>query len=286
MSAPTMSQLIQGVLDAATTPLTAKEIAAALPALQAASVVATVSELARTRKINRVHSPDGILRYNAGPVTAPAAQPEVARVLRPDPVPSPVVDVPAASHHQTPGDRAQSEESARTASLQGKVRAVVEAAPTQRWTLDAIESAVIARWPEVAKSAAGHVRSRIGNLTRCGDASPLRRMPDGTWMANTPENRARGQREAKAIEAIVDNAIDSPAGICVGIGIDVPAAVAAIDRQEPQAQPSASPARIEHADRSALRALICAVVMHVDQLPDPVLREISRGLDTLGTQAA
>lgn len=287
MTKPTISQMVQRVLAVATEPMTAKGIAAALPHYPAPSVVATVSELARTRKINRVHHGSGILRYSAsnGAVTEPAAAPEVARTFRPESIASPVAELPATAAQSSPGQHKQAEDDARFMTLQGKVRAVVEGQPTQRWTVEAIERALKARWPELSISAISSARSRLGNLTRAGNASPLRRMPDGSWMVNTPENRERAEREAKAIQAIHDNAIDIPAGACVGVVVGVPAAVAALDRKPPH-KPTTTAERIERAERHALRALISAVVAHIDQPPEPVIRALSRGLETLGRQAA
>jgi hypothetical protein len=203
-------------------------------------------------------------------------------VFRPEPIPSPVVEITGAAVSQ----HAPSDEAARFATLQGKVRAVVEGAATQRWTLESIESALRARWPDLPAKLAMQVRARLANLTRAGNASPLRRMPDDTWMVNSRENRELALRESKAMQSVRDEASDSQeAGSVEGV-VDVSAVMAPLDRNPPPHKPSTTAERIERAERSALRALICAVVMHVDQPTDPVLRALSRGLETLGRQAA
>jgi hypothetical protein len=303
---------VRDVLNAAREPMTAREIATVLPDCNADSVAAALSKLARDRRITRHHNGDGILRYTSGD-PSDARRPEPApkaRVYKAPVDAAPVqtivgTEAPAPAR-RTPGVP-PGPNGDQSPGLQALVRAVVESDPDRRWTHDEILAEVIKHNPTIRKPHRNDVRNRLSNLTRSGYSSPLRRMPaDGTFMVNTPGAKAAAEAEAKedlaaarakreqridaAYQAALDRANDGPAAAAAVPVVDREAIAASIDRQDGKtvaARPAPrQPEMIEEPERTALRDLIAAVVTHVTTPPEPVVRALSRGLETLGARAA
>lgn len=306
---------ILAVLREAGKPITSREIADRLPEHDADQVMDTVRDLGRIGAIRQRAVRNEPATYS---LRQSGATGQIARTYKPPVQPAPVrvmtaADLAAAVPAAPPAPVPKAP-TALEPSLQQHVRRVVESDPARRWTLEQVVAAV--------KDVTGNrtvrpdqVRSRLGNLTRSGHSSPLRRMPaDGTWMVNTPANRAAAaeeavRRESKAAQVAADHSAQrrarsagaaeqaevaavtqrlleaanaSPAAAAAVPVVDTRAVAAAVRR----ARAAKDPDRIEHPERGALRALILAVVQHVDQPPEPVVRALSRGLDSLGSHAA
>lgn len=293
MTEKTIAQAVRDVLREAQEPMTARDIASRLPKMRADSVAAQVSIMARGREITRHHNGDGILRYSLAPrVDDRPAQAPTARVYAPPVAPAPVrvvagADAAAPAPKPTPAAAPQPPHGDGTISLQALVRTVVESQPARRWTLAEITAEVGQRIGK-ANVRPDQVRARLGNLTRSGHSSPVRRMPaDGTWMANTPTTRAQAQAEEATRTASVKTAATATAAPPVAPAPEARTAPPPKPLQIPQARQGAAEEAIERAAeaRGALRTLIASVITHVPDPPPEVILAMQRGLCLFATEA-
>jgi predicted DNA-binding transcriptional regulator len=293
----TIEARVLAVLGAVTVPMSAAALAAAIPERNAGSVAAAVSALARRGSIRRQHAEDGVLRYViAPPSRTPEEKAPIARTYKPPVEPSTVRTLTgegaALAPSQPAGPPAPEIKPAAPGlfpSLQQQVRAAVEGQPTRRWSIDDVVDALLS-----ADTHGGirrdEVRNRLHNLSRSGHVSPLRRMPDGTFMANTAENRAIAEIEAKAEQQarrIEQQAHDSPAAACAEVVVDRKALTQQLrDDLRKRATRTQPPETIEHPERKALRDLIAAVITHLPDTPAPVRQAVEFGIHTLHRSAA
>jgi hypothetical protein len=306
---PSIAALIRNVLATSHTPLSARQIAMALPMCNADSVAAQVSIMARAREIVRHHDADGILRYKMPASPTAASQPaRIARTYKPPVESSPVRVTEGEALAAPPAPRGSANPTASddgTIPLQQMVRLVVESNPDRRWSLHDVVSEVGKRIG-AAHARPDQVRARLHNLCRSGHSSPLRRMPaDGAWMVNTPQAReaARIEDAARAAEvktAATRRAEQAAAKAAQRKADQELAAAARAEKatakaakpptkplQIPQARQGAAEDAIERADeaRAALRTLIASVVTHIPSPPPQVILAMQRGLCLFASEA-
>lgn len=310
MTEQTIEASVLTLIGKAQAPMSASDVANALPHFQRDSVRAQVAAMARLGRLKRHSNADGILRYSMPDPGARAEPRPVARCYRPPVTESAVrtlagADAPApAATLRNPADQPTAT-SHLVKPLQARVRATVESDPARRWTLDALVG-VLDLQPE-GKVRRDEVRARLANLSRNGSVSPVRRMTDGTWMANSPQTREIYEREwreererRRSKHSSKDNAppsvsqveVDTAVALLMDKANDGPAAAAAqpvVDREAVAAGLRAAktrrrlpdPDRIEGEERKALRQLLAALISHVHDPAPPLARAMEHSMHTL-----